>query len=172
MPGYISVVILSPEILWKCTFALFRLLFLSTDHTNNRNLISYSFLSGNLNTLHDTKFGISTHVSVDPDNKMIYWIHYTQETSYTVYRTTYSGQTISLFTGKGDSRNIDVTVGMDSFYILDSAETKITRYKKNNNSKISILPVGATTKRIVLIEGMLISQCVMHNDSMPSPRMQ
>ena len=119
-----------------------------------------------MSTLDDATFGISTHVSVDSENKMVYWVHYTAETSYTVYRTSYAGQTSSLFTGSGDSRDIDVTVGMDSFYILVSLKAEVTRYNKDNNSKISALSVGDTTERIVLIEGRFIGENAKSWDAM------
>ena len=132
------------------------MLFLSTHLSNARyNLASYSFTNNTLEILHDTPLGISTHVAVDSDSKMLYWIHYTAETEYTVYKTSYGGQSTIIIRGEGDSTDIDITVGMDSFYILDSSKATITKYDKETHLKVSALSIAQTSGSILLIKGKL-----------------
>ena len=113
----------------------FRLLFLTSDESSNRNLASYSLVDGTLDTLNDATTGISTHLSVDVSNKMIYWIHFTNETSYDVYKTTYNGSSWVIDSGVRTNDNLDITQGAKYCYIKDSIAAKINTYDKETNMK-------------------------------------
>ena len=77
--------------------------------------------------------GISTHLTVDETNKIVYWIHFISETAYKIYKTPYDGASQKIGSGSGLTSNIYITEGEEFYYILDSSDSKIKKYNKSSD---------------------------------------
>ena len=102
--------------------------------------------------------GISTHLTVDETNKIVYWIHFTSETAYKIYKTPYDGASQQIGSGSGQSSDIYITEGEDFYYILDSFDSNIKKYNKSSDSVTSTITVPSGTKSII----MVIGKCVFN----------
>ena len=115
-----------------------------------------------LDIMDDGVAGISTHLTVDETNKIVYWIHFTSETAYKIYKTPYDGASQQIGSGSGLTSNIYITEGEDFYYILDSSNLNIAKYNKSSNFLTSTITVPSGTKRMIMVIGkcVSISQCI------------
>ena len=123
-------------------------------------MVRYYLLDDTLHTLHDNPRGKSSHLAVDHDNQTIYWILFSDETDYSVKKTTYDGQTTDQFSGTGATSDVDITQGNGYFYILYSTTSVIKKYDKSTGTLVDTLPAPKVTERIHLITGKCIKDQV------------
>ena len=89
---------------------------------------------------------------------MVYWIHFTSETAYKIYKTPYDGASQQIGSGSGQSSDVYITEGEDFYYILDSFDSNIKKYNKSSDSVTSTITVPSGTKSII----MVIGKCVFN----------
>ena len=106
--------------------------------------------------------GISTHLTVDETNKIVYWIHFTSETAYKIYKTPYDGASQQIGSGSGQTSNIYITEGEDFYYILDSSNLNIAKYNKSSNLLTSTITVPSGTRRMIMVIGKCVFNCIMY----------
>ena len=119
---------------------------------NSRNLVMYNLTNDTEVTLHKNVTGIGTHLTVDNANKTVYWVLFTSETSYKIYRTTYDGQTLQIGpdqTGSVDS--IDIEDGIGYFYILSSDEIK--KYDKRTDTVAETISLATQATGMIVLTG-------------------
>lgn len=105
-------------------------------------------------TIDDNVTGIGTHLAVDTTNKIVYWILFTVETSYKIYKTTYEGQTTQIGLDQtGSINNIDIAEGNGYFYILDSSSSEIRKYDKTTDTVASTISLPHEVTRIIVVAG-------------------
>ena len=109
-----------------------------------------------LDIMDDGVAGISTHLTVDETNKIVYWIHFTSETAYKIYKTPYDGASQQIGSGSGLTSDIYITEGEDFYYILDSSDSNIKKYNKSSDSVTSFITVPSGTKRIIVAKGKYV----------------
>ena len=131
---------------------------MSTNLASSRNLVRYSLTENMLDIMDNGVSGISTHLTIDETNKMVYWIHFTSETAYKIYKTPYDGASQQIGSGSGQSSDIYITEGEDFYYILDSFDSNIKKYNKSSDSVTSTITVPSGTKSII----MVIGKCVFN----------
>ena len=131
---------------------------MSTNLASSRNLVRYSLTENMLDIMDNGVSGISTHLTIDETNKMVYWIHFTSETAYKIYKTPYDGASQQIGSGSGQSSDIYITEGEDFYYILDSSDSNIKKYNKSSDSVTSTITVPSGTKSII----MVIGKCVFN----------
>ena len=135
---------------------------MSTNVRSSRNLVRYSLTENMLDIMDNGVAGISTHLTVDETNTIVYWIHFTSETAYRIYKTSYDGASQQIGSGSGRTSNIYITEGEDFYYILDSSNLNIAKYTKSSNFLTSTITVPSGTKRMIMVIGkcVSISQCI------------
>ena len=122
--------------------------------TNSRNLIRYNLADGTKQTLHDSIRGIGTHLTVDTKNRVVYWILFTKESEYKIYKTTYAGQTSQIGANQtGNVNDVDIGEGNGYFYILDSASSEIRKYNKTSDTFVSRISISPGAKRMIVVTG-------------------
>jgi hypothetical protein len=127
---------------------------LTTDLTNSRNLIRYSLAEGTIQNIDDNPPGIGTHLAVDTVNKIVYWILFTAETNYRIYKTTYDGQTSQIGSDQtGSVTTVDIAEGDGYFYILDSMTSEVSKYNKTTDMVVSTISLSSGAERIIVIAG-------------------
>ena len=129
---------------------------MSTNLASSRNLVRYSLTENMLDIMDNGVSGISTHLTIDETNKMVYWIHFTSETAYKIYKTPYDGASQQIGSGSGLTSNIYITEGEDFYYILDSSDSNIKKYNKSSDSVTSFITVPSGTKRIMVATGKYV----------------
>ena len=115
-----------------------------------------------LDIMDDGVAGISTHLTVDETNKIVYWIHFTSETAYKIYKTPYDGASQQIGSGSGLTSNIYITEGEDFYYILDSSNLNIAKYNKSSNLLTSTITVPSGTKRMIMVIGKCVFNFIMY----------
>ena len=135
---------------------------MTTNLGSDRNLVRYSLTENMVDIMDDGVPGISTHLSVDETNKIVYWIHFTNDIPYKIFKTPYDGASQELGSGSGQTSNIYITEGEDFYYILDSSNLNIAKYNKSSNLLTSTITVPSGTKRMIMVIGkcVSISQCI------------
>ena len=135
---------------------------MTTNLGSDRNLVRYSLTENMLVIMDDGVPGISTHLTVDETNKIVYWIHFTNDIPYKIFKTPYDGASQELGSGSGQTSNIYITEGEDFYYILDSSNLNIAKYNKSSNLLTSTITVPSGTKRMIMVIGkcVSISQCI------------
>ena len=129
-------------------------MFLTTNKKNARNLIRYSVANKIEVTIDDGETGIGTHLAVDTTNKTVYWILFTVETNYKIYKTTYEGHTTQIGPDQTGSINtIDIAEGNGYFYILDSTSYEIRKYDKATDLVASTISLAYEVTRIIVVAG-------------------
>ncbi|CAB4021142.1 Hypothetical predicted protein, partial [Paramuricea clavata] len=130
-------------------------LFLTTDLTNSRNLIRYSLAeAGPIQNIDHNPPGIGTHLAVDSVNKIVYWILFTAETSYKIYKTTYDGQTSLIESNQmGSVTTVDIAEGDGYFYILDSMTSEVSKYNKTTDVAVSTISLSPGAERMIVVAG-------------------
>ena len=111
-----------------------------------------------LDIMDDGVAGISTHLTVDETNKIVYWIHFTSETAYKIYRTPYDGASQQIGSGSGQTNNIYIAEGEGFYYILDSSNLNIAKYNKSSDFLTNTITVSSGTRRMI----MVIGKCVLN----------
>ena len=129
---------------------------MSTDLSYTRNLVRYSLAENMLDVMDNGVPGISTHLTIDETKKIVYWIHFTSETAYKIYKTPYDGASQQIGSGSGLTSNIYITEGEDFYYILDSSDSNIKKYNKSSDSVTSFITVPSGTKRIMVATGKYV----------------
>ena len=135
---------------------------MSTNLASSRNLVRYSLTENMLDIMDNGVSGISTHLTIDETNKMVYWIHFTSETAYKIYKTPYDGASQQIGSGSGQSSDIYITEGEDFYYILDSFDSNIKKYNKSSDSVTSTITVPSGTKRMIMVIGKCVFNCIMY----------
>ena len=131
-----------------------RSLFISTSNTLNRNLVRYSLTEDILHVVDSGRSGFSTHLALDVSNKTIYSIHFSAETTYNIYKTSYDGVSTRIISDQtGLVSNVDITVGENYFYVLDSANSEINRYNKSSDTFDQKIVVSSGTKKVIIVVG-------------------
>ncbi|CAB3989722.1 Hypothetical predicted protein [Paramuricea clavata] len=131
-----------------------RSLFFTTDQMNSRNLIRYNLAEGTIHSINDNPSGIGTHLAVDTVNKTVYWILFTIETNYNIYKTTYDGQTSQIESDQTGSVNtVDIAEGDGFFYIFDSTTSKVSKYDKTTDMVVSTISLSPGAERIIVVAG-------------------
>ena len=115
-----------------------------------------------LDIMDDGVAGISTHLTVDETNKIVYWIHFTSETAYKIYKTPYDGASQQIGSGSGLTSNIYITEGEDFYYILDSSNLNIAKYTKSSNFLTSTITLPSGTKRMIMVNGKCVFNFTMY----------
>ena len=135
-------------------FFLFRSIFFTTDKSNNRNLFRYSLADGTDQTLHNSIPGIGTHLALDTANKTVYWILFTTDTNYKIFKTTYDGHTSQIGTDQtGGVTTVDIADGNGYYYILDTTTSKINKYDKSTDTVATTFSLSAQATRIIVVGG-------------------
>jgi DNA-binding beta-propeller fold protein YncE len=121
---------------------------------NSRNLIRYSLPEDAELTINDNITGIGTHLAVDTSNKIVYWIHFTDDTDYKIYKTTYDGQTSQIGLDQtGSLTTVDIGEGNGFFYILDSGTSEVRKYDKTTDTEVSTISVSPGAARMIVVAG-------------------
>ena len=98
--------------------------------------------------------GIGTHLAVDTTNQFVYWIHFTTDTNYKIYKTTYGGETSQIGQDQtGSVNNVDIAEGNGYFYILDSSSSEIRKYNKTTHAIASTIPFASEITGIIVVAG-------------------
>ena len=133
---------------------IYRSLFLTTGQENSQNLIRYDVVAQNEVTLDNNVPGIGTHLAVDTTNQAVYWIHFTTDTNYKIYKTTYGGETSQIGPDQtGSVNNVDIAEGNGYFYILDSSSSEIRKYDKTTHTISSTIPFTSEITGIIVVAG-------------------
>ena len=135
---------------------------MTTNLGSNRNLVRYSLTENMLDIMDDGVAGISTHLTVDETNKIVYWIHFTNDIPYKIFKTPYDGASQELGSGSGQTSNIYITEGEDFYYILDSSNLNIAKYNKSSNFLTSTITVPSGTKRMIMVIGKCVFNFIMY----------
>ena len=135
---------------------------MTTNLGSNRNLVRYSLTENMLDIMDDGVAGISTHLTVDETNKIVYWIHFTNDIPYKIFKTPYDGASQELGSGSGQTSNIYITEGEDFYYILDSSNLNIAKYNKSSNLLTSTITVPSGTRRMIMVIGKCVFNCIMY----------
>ncbi|CAB4017929.1 RNA-directed DNA polymerase from mobile element jockey [Paramuricea clavata] len=139
-----------------------RSLFLTTDLTNSRNLIRYSLAEGAIQNINDNPPGIGTHLAVDTVNRSVYWILFTAETSYKIYKTTYDGQTSQIGSDQvGSVTTVDIAEGDGYFYILDSMTSEVSKYNKATEILVNTISLSPGAERMIVVADQ--DNCAINN---------
>ena len=134
---------------------------MSTYLGSSRNLVRYSLRENVLDIMDDGVPGISTHLTIDETNKVVYWIHFSRETTYEIYKTPYDGASQQIELGSGQTSNIYVIEGEDIYYILDTSDSNIKKGNKSSDSVTSTIIVPSGTKRMIMVIGKCIFKLIM-----------
>ena len=106
-------------------------------------------------TLNDDIAGIGTHLAIDTANKVVYWIHFTTDTTYKIYKTTYGGETTQIGVDQtGSLTAVDIGQGNGYFYILNSVTKEISKYDKTNDAIASTISLPTGVTRMIVLAGM------------------
>ena len=135
---------------------------MTTNLGSDRNLVRYSLTENMVDIMDDGVPGISTHLSVDETNKIVYWIHFTNDIPYKIFKTPYDGASQELGSGSGQTSNIYITEGEDFYYILDSSNLNIAKYNKSSNLLTSTITVPSGTRRMIMVIGKCVFNCIMY----------
>ena len=135
---------------------------MSTNLASSRNLVRYSLTENMLDIMDDGDPGISTHLTIDETNKVVYWIHFTNENPYKIYKTPYDGASQEIGSGSGLTSNIDITEGDEFYYILDSSVLTIKKYNKSSNFLTSTITVPSGTQRMIMVIGKYVFNFIMY----------
>ena len=135
---------------------------MTTNLGSDRNLVRYSLTENMVDIMDDGVPGISTHLSVDETNKIVYWIHFTNYIPYKIFKTPYDGASQELGSGSGQTSNIYITEGEDFYYILDSSNLNIAKYNKSSNLLTSTITVPSGTKRMIMVIGKCVFNFIMY----------
>ena len=135
---------------------------MTTNLGSNRNLVRYSLTENMLDIMDGGVPGISTHLTVDETNKIVYWIHFTNDIPYKIFKTPYDGASQELGSGSGQTSNIYITEGEDFYYILDSSNLNIAKYNKSSNLLTSTITVPSGTKRMIMVIGKCVFNFIMY----------
>ena len=135
---------------------------MTTNLGSDRNLVRYSLTENMVDIMDDGVPGISTHLSVDETNKIVYWIHFTNDIPYKIFKTPYDGASQELGSGSGQTSNIYITEGEDFYYILDSSNLNIAKYNKSSNLLTSTITVPSGTKRMIMVIGKCVFNFIMY----------
>ena len=135
---------------------------MTTNLGSDRNLVRYSLTENMLVIMDDGVPGISTHLTVDETNKIVYWIHFTNDIPYKIFKTPYDGASQELGSGSGQTSNIYITEGEDFYYILDSSNLNIAKYNKSSNLLTSTITVPSGTKRMIMVIGKCVFNFIMY----------
>ena len=145
---------------------------MTTDTQNSRNLIRYRLDENTSVTLDNDVGGIGTHLDVDTANKVVYWIHFTAETTYKIYKTTYEGNTTQIGADQtGSTTSVDIASGNGYFYILDTTTSQINKYNKTTDTlvPVSTISLSPGAKRLIVLAGKLwlltfrTAVCLIHD---------
>ncbi len=121
---------------------------------NSRNLIRYSLAEATIQTINDDIPGIGTHLAVDAVNKIVYWFHFTTDTNYKIYKTTYNGQTSQIGPDQtGSLTSVDIAEGNGYFYILDLIKSEVRKYDKTTETIVSTISLSPGAARMIVITG-------------------
>ncbi|XP_028415948.1 pro-epidermal growth factor-like isoform X3 [Dendronephthya gigantea] len=135
-----------------------RSIFLTTDNTDNRNLIRYSLADGSDQTLHSGVNEIGTHLALDTVNKTVYWILFTTDTNYKILKTTYDGNTSQIGTDQsGGIKTVDIADGNGYYYILDTTTSQIDKYDKSTDTVAATISLSTKATRIIIVED--VNEC-------------
>lgn len=105
-------------------------------------------------TLHDNPSGIGTHLAVDTTNKTVYWVLFTLETNYKIFKTTYEGHTTQIGPDQtGTFHTVDIAEGNGHFYILDTTSSEIRKYDKTTDTVVSTISIPHEITRIIVVAG-------------------
>ncbi|CAB4024592.1 Hypothetical predicted protein, partial [Paramuricea clavata] len=127
-------------------------LFFPAARTKSQNLIRYNLIEGTFENINDNPPGIGTHLAVDSVNKTVYWILFTADTSYKIYKTTYDGQTSQIGSDKtGTVTTVDIAEGDGYFYILDSTTSEVSKYNKTTDMVVSTISLSPGAERIIVV---------------------
>ena len=135
---------------------------MTTNLGSDRNLVRYSLTENMLVIMDDGVPGISTHLTVDETNKIVYWIHFTNDIPYKIFKTPYDGASQELGSGSGQTSNIYITEGEDFYYILDSSNLNIAKYNKSSNLLTSTITVPSGTRRMIMVIGKCVFNFIMY----------
>ncbi|XP_028415947.1 pro-epidermal growth factor-like isoform X2 [Dendronephthya gigantea] len=143
-----------------------RSIFLTTDNTDNRNLIRYSLADGSDQTLHSGVNEIGTHLALDTVNKTVYWILFTTDTNYKILKTTYDGNTSQIGTDQsGGIKTVDIADGNGYYYILDTTTSQIDKYDKSTDTVAATISLSTKATRIIIVEAALPGPNKTDNDN-------
>jgi hypothetical protein len=85
---------------------------------------------------------------------VVYWILFTKESEYKIYKTTYAGQTSQIGANQtGNVNDVDIGEGNGYFYILDSASSEIRKYNKTSDTFVSRISISPGAKRMIVVTG-------------------
>ena len=135
---------------------------MSTNVRSSRNLVRYSLTENMLDIMDNGVAGISTHLTVDETNTIVYWIHFTSETAYRIYKTSYDGASQQIGSGSGQTNNIYIAEGEGFYYILDSSNLNIAKYTKSSNFLTSTITLPSGTKRMIMVNGKCVFNFTMY----------
>ena len=104
--------------------------------------------------LHDNIPGIGTHLAVDTENRTVYWVLFTAETTYKIYKTTYTGETTQIGQDQtGSISRVDIAVGNGYFYILDSDASEVRKYNQTTGTLDTRISISPGAERIIAVTG-------------------
>ena len=87
-------------------------------------------------------------------NRIVYWILFTAETNYKVFKTTYDGQTSQIGTDQtGSVTTVDIAEGDGYFYILDSMTSEVSKYNKTTDEAVSTILLSPGAERMIVVAG-------------------
>ena len=87
-------------------------------------------------------------------NKTIYWVLFTSDSHYKIFKTTYDGQTSQIGTDKtGGIATVDVAAGIGYYYILDSTTSQIFKYDKSTDTVVTRISISTEATRIIVVTG-------------------
>ncbi|XP_028413538.1 pro-epidermal growth factor-like, partial [Dendronephthya gigantea] len=139
-----------------------RSIFLTTDTTNNRNLIRYSLADGTIHILHFGVNEIGTHLALDTVNKTVYWILFTTDSNYKILKTTYDGLTSQIGTDQsGGITTVDIADGNGYYYILDTITSQIDKYDKSTNTVAATISLSTEATRMIVVSDK--DYCFLNN---------
>ena len=112
----------------------------------------YNLVNDTEVTLHSQISGIGTHLTLDTTNNVVYWVLFTVESNYKIYKTTYNGTTSQIGPDQvGSIDSVDIAVGIEYLYILDSEEIK--KYNKTTDTIAETISLRSKAKRMIFLAG-------------------
>ena len=93
-------------------------------------------------------------MAVDFRNGAIYWISYTSQTdTYYMLKTLYNGTTTTVMSFPGPKVNVDLAVGDDYLYFMDSQEKEIQYFDRSNDSLLGSISIENSASQILTVKG-------------------
>ena len=94
------------------------------------------------------------YLTVDPQYEVIYWVDYVSAgDSYFLMKTYFNGSTSQVKFYPGVTDSVNVAIGKDNFYAMDSTRRRIDVFDRSTATFINSFVLSDSPQEITVVEG-------------------